>query len=145
MIFNTEWNKIKKAGHYGSFSFNGSANQWNSAVSSHFKISKLKRPCYGVYVVTQKSTGNIIYVGKAGTMCQDGSFRPQDLQKRLVNREKGQRRKFVFAQRVVNYGDLVIEYVVLKSKSPIPGYLEAHLLQAYYDQHNELPIDNAAL
>lgn len=78
-------------------------------------------------------------------MRQDGSFKPQDLQKRLVNKEKGQSRKYVFGQRVVDYGELLIEYVVLKSKSLIPGYLEALLLQAYYDEHNELPVDNASL
>ncbi len=78
-------------------------------------------------------------------MCQDGSLKSQDLQERLVNREKGQSRKYVFGQRVVDYGELLIEYVVLKSKSVIPGYLEARLLQAYCDEHNQLPIDNASL
>ena len=143
--FEDEWNQIKQAGHYGSFSFSGTAADWRSAVSSHFKASKLERPCYGVYVIRQKSTGKVIYVGKSGTMCQDSSFKDEDLQERLVNREKDQSRKDVFGQRVVDYGELLIEYVVLKSKSLIPGYLEARLLQAYYDDHKVLPIDNASL
>ena len=140
-----EWNQLKQTEHQGSFNFNGTASDWRSVVSSHFKTCTIERPHYGVYIVIQKSTGNIIYVGKSGTMCQDGSFKDQDLQKRLVNREKGQSRKYVFGQRVVDYGELLIEYVVLKSKSLIPGYLEARLLQAYYEDHKNLPIDNASL
>jgi hypothetical protein len=143
--FKDEWNQLKQAGHYGSFSFKGTANDWRSAVASHFKTSTLKRPCYGVYVVSQSRTGKVIYVGKSGTMCQDGSFKDQDLEKRLVNREKKQSRKEVFGQRVLRFGELLIEYVVVKSQSLIPGYLEARLLQAYYDEHKELPIDNASL
>lgn len=144
MNFKDEWSKLKKAEHSGSISFGGKSDDWRSAVSSHFKTSSLKRPYYGVYVIYQKSTGKIIYVGKAGTMSQDGSFKDQDLPKRLVNREKDRSRKDVFGQRVIDYGELIIEYVILKSKSLIPGYLEALLLQAYYDEHNELPIDNAS-
>jgi len=145
MKFKNEWNQLKQTEYNGSFSFNGTATDWRSAVSSHFETCTIKRPHYGVYVVIQKSTGSIIYIGKSGTMCQDGSFKPQDLQKRLVNREKGQSRKYVFGQRVVDYGELLIEYVILKSKSLIPGYLEARLLQAYYDDYKKLPIDNASL
>jgi hypothetical protein len=142
--FKDEWSKLKKAEHSGSFRFSGTAADWSSAVSSHFKTSSLKRPYYGVYVIYQKTTGKILYVGKAGTMRQDGFFKGQDLPKRLVNREKGQGRKDVFGQRVADYGELIIEYVILKSKSLIPGYLEALLLQAYYDEHNRLPVDNAS-
>jgi hypothetical protein len=143
--FSDEWDQIKKTGNYGSFSFGGTADEWRSAVSSHFMTATLERPCYGVYVVSQISTGNIVYVGKSGTVCQDGSFKDEDLPKRLINREKNQSRKDVFGQRVMVYGKLLIEYVVLKSKSLIPGYLEARLLQAYFDEYKELPIDNTSL
>ncbi len=144
MILKKEWNQIKEIGHYGSFSFSGIATDWNTAVSLHFKTSTLERPYYGVYIVNQKSTGNIIYIGKSGTMCQDGSFKEQDIPRRLVNKEKGQSRKYVFGKRVVNYGELLIEYVIMKSESELPGYLEARLLQAYYDEHKKLPVDNVS-
>jgi len=143
--FEDEWKRIKELGYYGSFLFAGMANDWRSTVASHFKTSTLQRPCYGVYVVRQRKTGEVIYVGKSGTMRQDGSFKPQDLEKRLVNREKGQIRQVIFGERVVRFGELLIEYVVLKDSSIIPGYLEARLLQAYYDEFNQLPPDNASL
>lgn len=145
MKFDDEWDQLKQSGHYGSFSFNGTAADWRSTVSAHFKASKLQRPCYGVYVVRQKSTNQVIYVGKAGTMQQGGTYKKQDLQERLVNRENGQARQVVFGQRVVDHGELLIEYVVLKSKSLISGYIEARLLQAYFDDNQKLPIDNASL
>ena len=90
MKFEDEWNHTRQQGHYGSFTFAGTANDWRSTVASHFETSPLQRPCYGVYVVRQGKTGEVIYIGKSGTMRQDGSFKPQDLEKRLVNREKGQ-------------------------------------------------------
>lgn len=145
MTFENEWNQLKFQGSHGAFTFNGTATEWRKAVNGHFRSTTLTRPCYGVYVVRQKATGSVIYIGKSGTMCQDGTFKEQDLEKRLVNREKGERRQVIFGQRVVAHGELVIEYVVLKSKAMLPGYLEALLLQAYYDEHQKLPIDNAAL
>ena len=145
MKFEDEWKRIKQLGHYGSFTFAGTANEWRSTVAAHFETSPLQGPCYGVYVVWQRATDKVIYIGKSGTMCQDGSFKNQGLAKRLVNREKGQMRQVIFGERVEKYGELLIEYVVAKDSSMIPGYLEARLLQAYYDEHNQLPPDNASL
>lgn len=145
MKFEDEWNQIMQTGHYGSFTFNGSVADWRSAVASHFKTTTFAGPCYGVYLVRQKTTNNIIYVGKAGTVRQDGTFKDQDLKKRLVNREKGKSRKEIFGMRVTNHGELLIEYVVFKSNLLIPGYIEARLLQAYFDENKKLPVDNASL
>lgn len=145
MKFEDEWANLKLMGNHSSFTFNGTSSEWRSTVRLHFNSRNFSRPCYGVYIVRQKTTRKVIYIGKAGTMCQNGSFKKQDLEKRLVNREKKQTRQIIFGNRVSKHGELVIEYVIGISKNLIPGYLEAQLLQAYFDDHGHLPIDNATL
>ena len=145
MNFENEWVRLKKKGTHGLFTFKGKSSDWRSTVSLHFKSKNYNRPCYGVYVVRQKSTRQVIYIGKAGTMCQNGIFKEEDLEKRLVNREKDQTRQIIFGNRVLKHGELLIEYIIEISNNLIPGYLEAQLLQAYFDDHGVLPVDNATL
>lgn len=49
---------------------------------------------YGVYVMSANRDGHreIVYVGKAGTLRQDGSFKQQGLAKRLTMKQDGEYR-----------------------------------------------------
>ncbi len=144
MNFETEWEQLKQHGTHGSFTFKGDSSEWDSTVREHFRTRELPRPSYGVYLVRNKSTREVIYIGKSGTMCQNGTFKDQDMQRRLVNKEKGERRQVIFGQRVAKHGELLIEYVILRSRELLPGYLEGHMLQAYFRDYGRLPLDNAA-
>jgi hypothetical protein len=145
MKFEAEWTRTKAGGIYAYFTFNGVAADWNQAVHAHFKPKKHSGPHYGVYVFRQKSTAEVIYIGKSGTMQQDGTLKPQDFEKRLVNNEDGKPRNSRMGARVSQYGDLLIEYVILNPQKLAPGYVEARLLQAFFDEHRHLPPDNSEL
>jgi hypothetical protein len=145
MNFEKQWARLKGCGIYGSFNFKGTEADWRPTVAEHFRSRTISRPAYGVYIVRQESTHNIIYIGKSGTMKQDGSLKDQDFIKRLVNREKGQRRNIIFGERVVRFGPLLIEYLVLDPKKLVPGYVEARLLQAFYRENGHLPRENSIL
>jgi hypothetical protein len=145
MDFEREWTRLKRCGTHGSFAFKGTSADWRQAVSQHFRSMRYARPIYGVYVVRQRATTNVIYIGKGGTMQQGGRLKAQELDKRLVNREKGRSRKDVFGERVVTYGELLIEYVILNPQKLVPGYVEARLLQAFFNVNGCLPSGNDVL
>jgi hypothetical protein len=111
-------------------------------VHGHFNKVDYNGRMHGVYLVKQLRSGNIVYIGKSGTMRQDGTYKNQDLERRLTNKEKGERRNSICGQRVEKYGELLIEYIILDTTVLVPGYVEAMLLQAYYDERRCLPPDN---
>lgn len=97
----------------------------------------------GVYII-YNSKEEIVYIGKAGTVNQDGTFKKQGLRRRLTNQHHGIRREDYFISKIVDDG---IDYIdiwwyELKSKV-IPGYVEGMLIQEYFNRNNgHLPIWN---
>lgn len=106
----------------------------------------------GVYIVKGKANGihSVLYIGMAGTMKSDGTFKKQMLPSRLkaLQRWKGQRvRRNVFFQErmtALHMQQLVFEWFVTfdgKTKV-IPAYAESQLLQTYFDDYGALPAWN---
>lgn len=145
MKFVDEWTRLKTGHVHGTFRFNGVASDWHACVQQHFRSVNVKRPAYGVYVVKSASTQEIVYIGKSGTVRQNGTFGEQDLPGRLTANEGHAPRKLEFERRVKQYGELAIEYVIIDHHSELPGYSEARLLQSYFDEYRCLPVDNKEL
>ena len=93
----------------------------------------------GVYII-YNSKNEIVYIGKAGTVNQDGTFKKQGLRKRLTNQHHGIRREDYFISKIA---DEEIDYIDIKwyelTSGVIPGYIEGMLIQEYFNKHGELP------
>ena len=64
-------------------------------------IRKNKVPnSYGVYIIysIKNLSKNIIYIGKSGTMINDGTFRDQGIAKRLKRKTKWITKKNIFSK-----------------------------------------------
>jgi hypothetical protein len=103
---------------------------------------------YGVYII-YNDKNEIIYIGKAGTVNNDGSFKNQGLKKRLKNRQQKKSRK-VFFQEIIekyNYEFLYFKWFVTyqEDKGIYPFLAEAELLAKYLDIYKRLPLLNRAI
>ena len=100
---------------------------------------------YGVYKIYSNSKdGELLYIGKGGTIMNDGTFGKQNLRRRLVNIQDGKRREDFFVEKLkINpqIKQLYIEWIILGTDI-LPAYVEAQLIQEYYAKHLKLPLWN---
>lgn len=102
----------------------------------------------GVYYIIRLSKGmpELVYIGKAGSMQQDGTFKNQTLYGRLNNKQNGMKRQEFFNKkcREENIEALDIYWFVTydKNRKDLPGYVESLLLQKYYETYGKLPVWN---
>lgn len=76
---------------------------------------------------------------------QKGSFKSQDLRKRLNNKQDGIKREDFFAKKIkedTKIEQIIIEWYIIDERKYLPGLIEALLLQDYFTQHSCLPIWN---
>ncbi|MHB1238568.1 MAG: hypothetical protein ACYCY7_13510 [Gallionella sp.] len=108
---------------------------------------------YGFYVISSTTLAGheIIYIGKAGTVANDGNFKKQGLRKRLKNKQGDQSRVNFFRDHSEknNLSGLNFEWFVTfddddKSIAVLPVLAEAQLLQAYFSEQGRLPELNAS-
>lgn len=97
----------------------------------------------GVYII-YNSKGEIVYIGKAGTINQDGTFKKQGLRRRLNNQHHGMSREGYFISKIEEDG---IKHIEIKwyelTSGVIPGYVEGVLIQQFFNRNNgRLPIWN---
>lgn len=101
---------------------------------------------YGVYIFHKNTkAGDILYIGKGGTILQNGSFKAQDLRKRLNNKQNGMRRQDFLSKKIdedTEIEQIFIEWYIIDEQKYLPGLIEAQLLQDYYMQHSCLPVWN---
>ena len=102
----------------------------------------------GVYLIYSKRDDllKLIYIGKSGTLNQDGTFKKQRLKKRLTMKQDGIYRKYFF-QNVIddyNFDELIFKWFNTYSDTikELPGFIEANLLAKYFIAEHELPILN---
>lgn len=89
----------------------------------------------------------LVYVGASGTMKQNGKFVTQLMKKRLQNMQSPKVRRQVFFESAMEKGKLdgirVNWYVTFDEEhQDLPMYIEALLLQKYFDSYKILPIWN---
>lgn len=102
---------------------------------------------YGVYIFRKNTKdGDILYIGKSGTISQDGSFKAQDLRMRLNSKQgREQKRQDFLSKKLAEDTEIkqiFIEWYIIDERKYLPSLIEAQLLQDYYTQHSCLPIWN---
>lgn len=99
----------------------------------------------GIYIIYTivSGTKELVYIGKSGTMVNNGCFKTQLLRKRLNNRQAGLSRQKYFENKLRDEDKEALEFkwfVTFEgSNIDVPGYVEGSLLQKYYEKHKKLP------
>jgi hypothetical protein len=143
--FDAEWKALKAGRGSGSFEYLEPSDGFCAAVDNHFR-RRQSTARFGVYVVRRRQTGEVVYIGKGGTVQRDGTFKRQDVPLRL----KAVRRTRVpsnvwFRSLCSDCGPLRIEYVFVGPTPVSPALAEARLLQAFLNEKGQLPRYNEAL
>lgn len=143
--FENKLSDLKKKYEHGSFEYNDPSTNFRTIVTSHFRGISRKKKRYGIYIVRQKNTPEVLYIGKSGTIDSQGQFKGQDIPGRLKNVKGGNiSADKWFRDLLQEKGPLVIEYIFL-STSKSPAFVEAFLLQAYLNERHNLPYKNKSL
>jgi hypothetical protein len=111
----------------------------NEAVKRH-NVSNL----FGIYVIFGSDDLEVpIYIGKAGTINSDGSWKAQGISGRLTMKQDGVYREAFFRDLMSNekLSGLTFFWFVTHggSVSVVPALAEMELLQAFYDEYRRLP------
>jgi len=99
----------------------------------------------GVYYVIRLAHGKIdlVYIGKSGTVLQNGQIKSQLLKGRINNKQEGMKRQQYFEQKMEQEGidGLDIYWFVTfdQHHQDLPGFVEGQIVQRYFDVHGCLP------
>jgi hypothetical protein len=97
----------------------------------------------GVYrMYANTKDGELLYIGKCGTVSCNGTYKKQMLRERLNNKQEGLSRKKFLEGKIkseCSLNAIIIEWYILKDASILPAYLEAILIQSYFDVNKKLP------
>jgi hypothetical protein len=99
----------------------------------------------GVYYIIRLSRGKIdlVYIGKSGTIKQNGTFKEQGLKERLNNKQDGMHREVFFNEKCIQENIDALDvywFVTFDNKNhDLPGFVEGVILQRYFEVHGKLP------
>jgi len=102
----------------------------------------------GVYYIVRLAGGRVelVYIGKSGSIEQDGQFEKQGLRGSINNKQNGLQWQDYFEKkfREENIDGLDIYWFVTfdKTNRDLPGYVEGLILQIYFERHGSLPAWN---
>ena len=134
------YNNINSYSYNNSYFTLGNINEKLSK-----KVKEIKLPnSFGIYIIykNQKSYENIIYIGKAGEIKNDGTFKKQGLLKRLKNVRNNKTANNYFKELFCNdINEIIIEYFETSDRI-IPSFVEASLIQEYFLNFKKLPMLN---
>jgi hypothetical protein len=106
----------------------------------------------GVYLVHgyQDNEWKLLYIGRSGTLHNNGTFSDQKLLKRITKgKQEGIPRRRFFREQMekLSIETLKFDWFVTFADDlrVIPAKAEADLLQAYFDEHNQLPPWNKSI
>ena len=133
---------VKKADlEYGSFEYNNPSEKITNIITSHFKTMKRKDK-YGVYIIRQRDSSIILYIGRGGVINKQGHFKKQNIPNRLKNvRNKNIKSNDWFRELYQEKEALLIEYIILPSSIP-PIFIESLLLMIFRLENSCLPYKN---
>lgn len=140
-LFEEELDALKKDFEHGAFIYSDLAVNFTAVSTSHFREQQ-RLGTHGVYIVREQSSGEILYVGKGGTIEREGQFQKQDILKRLNNSKDNVPANQWFRSLVEEKGPLVVEYIILATTPKSPALVEALLLQAHLNEYGRLPYRN---
>lgn len=142
--FEDEIASLKETFEHGSYEYSNSSDSFRTSTTLHFRGVR-QRERSGIYVVRQRDTKEVLYIGKSGTIDSQGQFKGQDIPKRLRNvKACNASPDEWFRNLLQEKGPLVIEYI-FTSISMSPAFVEASLLQAYLNEQHRLPYKNKSL
>lgn len=143
-LFEDEVGSLKKACKHGAYEYSNLSKSFRTFTNSHFQVVT-RQERYGVYIVRQRDTQEVLYIGKSGSIDSQGHFKGQDIPKRLKNaKEDNVSPDKWFRGLLQEEGLLVINYIFL-STSRSPAFVEVSLLQAYLNEYHRLPYRNKSL
>ncbi len=102
----------------------------------------------GVYCVYALVRGHIelVYIGKSGMLEQNGTFNGSMLNQCINYKKGGIKRDSFFKRMITKLGADALDiywYVTFDKKHPdLPAFVEAILLQKFYDIYGRLPLWN---
>jgi len=99
----------------------------------------------GVYYFLRLRKGKVelVYIGKSGTMLQNGKFRNQLLKSRLNNKQGGLKRQIYLDLKLedetIDALDIYWFVTFDENHQDLPGFVEGVLLQRFYENSGRLP------
>jgi hypothetical protein len=129
---------LEKYNNKGEFTFES-----GDRLVDHCKNIPNESGVYLIYTI-KANQEELVYIGASGKMKQDGSFGVQKLNKRLKNMQNSKltRQKHFECEMEVNELDLIkVKWYVTfdEATKHLPLFVEAVLLQEFYQQHEQLP------
>jgi hypothetical protein len=112
------------------------------------EVSKGVPDLPGVYYVLRLANNKIelVYIGKSGTIMNNGKFKDQGLQGRLNNKQDGMKRQEYFdlkiEQEQINGLDIYWFVTYDKTNHDLPGFIEGLIMQRFFEVHGRLPFWN---
>jgi len=99
----------------------------------------------GIYYIIRLAKGRIelVYIGKSGTIQQNGQFKDQGLQGRLNNKQEGIKRQDYFESQILRENIDALDiywFVTFDTKNrDLPGFVEGLLIQRFFEINGRLP------
>ena len=115
--------------------------------SSYYRniINNNVKSIYGVYVIFNPINDEIVYIGKGGTIKNDGTFGIQSLNGRLLATRGNTTSHKYFTSKMNKYNFKTLKFCVFYTKKANPpAYIEALSLHQYFNHNNykSLPMFN---
>ena len=130
--------ELKKRFTSGTIEYDDAASNWTRLVRSEFRKYGLKT--YGIYIIRNRESRTILYIGMAGTLDDSGQFKDQDLMGRLTNtRAKSTPANAWFRSLIKDHGPICVEYIILNIPVETPSSIKESLLAAFVDEHKSRP------
>jgi hypothetical protein len=98
----------------------------------------------GIYAICDSGSQQVLYIGKGGTIQNDGTFKNQNLNGRLKAPRGAYSNSYSYFLNVMlqhNFDSLIFLIIYSNPNSP-PAYIESVSLLQYLSQNNCLPMFN---
>jgi len=104
---------------------------------------------YGIYAFSNSLDNKLLYIGMAGTLKNDGTYKNQNLNGRLSMAPRdGFPNGFEYFRNLMNNNNfeslsfLVIYTNIINPPACFPGFVEVSSIHQFYTQNNVLPMFN---
>jgi len=136
------WGKMFK--ETDKYKINGHFFFEKGDILNEVSIDVPNRP--GIFYIIKLAKGRVelVYIGKSGTIHQNGKYSEQLLRDRINNKQDGVLRQQFFDKKIEDehIDALDIYWFVTEDdqNSDIPEYVKGLLLQRYYELYKKLPL-----
>ena len=132
----------------GNHQFDINLAQMNNQTGSQYYrqiINQNVLNSLGIYIVCDQINNKILYIGKAGTLKNDGTFKEQKLNERLLASRGTQyttSHKYFMHKMNQNNLQILRFYIFYSNQNIPPAYMEAAVLYNFYNINKCLPLLN---